>query len=175
MLHGMEADMRQMRQELEKQTAHQEDLRVKLLEFELLMKWRSLRDKQDPRPASQFSSSRPASAASSRAASPSPLEHKALLKLEAQICASMGDYQGMIKRAQKLSAASKKTTQHSLVNMSLAVLRIMHPAVAIATPLSATHLATWVQYSLYQQACSMDTHSPLAHHPDEIETLNSSF
>ncbi len=108
MLHGMEADMRQLRQELEKQMAHQEDLRVKLLEFELLMKWQSLRDQQDPGHASHLSSSRPASAASSRGASPSPLERKALLKLEAQICASMGDYQGMIKRAQQLSATNKK-------------------------------------------------------------------
>ncbi len=89
MVHDMETDMRQLRQDLEKHTAHQEDLRVKLLEFELLMKWQSLRDQHDPCPASLFSSSRPASAASSRGASPSPLDRKALLKLEAQICASM--------------------------------------------------------------------------------------
>ena len=91
MLHNMEDDMRQMRQVLDKQSAHHDDLRVKLLELELLGTWRDLREKQSPRPASQVCSSRPASAASSRGASPSPLEHKALLKLEAQICASMGD------------------------------------------------------------------------------------
>ncbi len=99
--------MRQMRQELDKQSAHHDDLRVKLLELELMMKWQDLREKQGARQASQVGSSRPASAASSRGVSPSPLEHKALLKLEAQVCASMGDYRGMIKRAQQLSAANK--------------------------------------------------------------------
>ncbi len=110
MLHKMEEDMRHMRHELDKQTSQHEDLRAKLIELELMMKWYNLKEKQENRHASQPSFSRPASAASSRGISPSPLEHKALLKLEAQICASMGDYKGMITRAQQLSAANKNYT-----------------------------------------------------------------
>ncbi len=107
MIQKVEDDMQLTQHALSRLTPQHEELRAKLIELELLMKWQGLKEKQETRHTSRPSSSRPPSATSSRGISPSPLEHKALLKLEAQLCASVGDYRGMVTKAQQLSAANK--------------------------------------------------------------------
>ncbi len=75
--------------------------------MEIWVRWPTIKGLHGAKQTSVPNTSRPPSNSSSRGVSPAPLEHRALLKLEAQLCASVGDYKGMINKAQQLSAANK--------------------------------------------------------------------
>ncbi len=104
--------MKHMRLISDQQHSQQDDSQSKLIELELMMKKYGFRERQQTHLASESGSSRPASVVSSRGISPSSLEHKTLLKLETQICASMRCYKGIVHRAQQLSAVNKNYVAH---------------------------------------------------------------
>ncbi len=90
MIQKHEDDIRHTQQDLAANSRQQGCLHDKLTEIKTLVRWHTLRGLigagTPSGPPSVPTTSRPPSSCSSRGESPSPLEKKALLKLEAQLC-----------------------------------------------------------------------------------------
>ncbi len=91
MVQKMEDDLRHLQHELSASRAQQEALRTRLAELEKLVRWQTIRGLHGSQTASVPAVPRATSRCSSREVSPSTLERKALLKLEARVSALVGD------------------------------------------------------------------------------------